>query len=188
MDLFFYALPGLIAAAMLFLASRVIRRSLQLRRIWNSGLTAEARCLRTYTTTSGGSGDSSVHTTLHHVYEFTARDGRSIRFEEEDGPGTIVEGDLVVVYYAEGEMVRATARPPGHGRNTARTAVALTFLGLIVAACVGFAVTYAEMSEAGDSLSDDSDQVFDDFKWPGPDGTTITGPDGVTVTVPPQVP
>ncbi|WUP67245.1 hypothetical protein OG718_33880 [Streptomyces sp. NBC_00258] len=153
MDFMFYAVPGLIMAVTVFLAVRVIRRAFELRRAWNSGLTAEARCLRTYTTTSGGSGDSSVRTTLHHVYEFTARDGRTIRFEEEGGPGTTVEGDIVVVHYAEGEMVKATAQAPGHVRNTASTVGILAFLSVIVVFCVGFMVTYTEAFGDNSSVS-----------------------------------
>ncbi|MCX4908434.1 hypothetical protein [Streptomyces sp. NBC_00878] len=168
MDLMFYAVPSLIMAVTLFLAVKVIRRALELRRVWNSGLTAEARCLRTYTTTSGGSGDSSVRTTLHHVYEFTARDGRSIRFEEEDGPGTTVEGDIVVVHYAEGETVKATAQAPGHVKNAASTVALLVFLSVVVAFCAGFMVTYTEAfagSESSDSQVNEppsiDDQPFD---------------------------
>ncbi|MEU5341294.1 hypothetical protein AB0H18_10745 [Streptomyces sp. NPDC020766] len=153
MNFMFYAVPGLIMAVAVFVAARVIRRSLELRRAWNSGLTAEARCLRTYTKTSGGSGDSSVHTTLHHVYEFTARDGRTIRFEEEGGPGTTVEGDIVVVHYAEGEMVKATAQAPGHVRNTASTAGILVFLAVVVVFCAGFMVTYTEAFGDDSSVS-----------------------------------
>jgi hypothetical protein len=74
MGAIFYVIPGLIMAVALFVAYRVVFRSLQMRRAWNSGLTAQARCLRSYTTVSGGHGNSSVHTTLHHVYEFVARD------------------------------------------------------------------------------------------------------------------
>ena len=153
MDFMFYAVPGLIMAGTVFVAVRVIRRALQLRRAWNSGLTAEARCLRTYTTTSGGSGDSSVRTTLHHVYEFTARDGRAIRFEEEGGPGTTVEGDIVVVHYAEGEAVKATAQAPSHVRNTASTVGILTFLSVVLVFCVGFMVTYTEAFGDNSSVS-----------------------------------
>lgn len=163
MDFMFYGLPVLIMAGVLLVASQVIRRSLQLRRAWNSGLTAEARCLRTYTTTSGGSGDTSVSTTLHHVYEFTARDGRTIRFEEENGPGTTVEGDIVVVYYSEGEMVRATAHRPSHVRTAAATIGILAFLGVVVVFCVGFMVTYAEFSAVGDFFTDDGSSVDDPY-------------------------
>ncbi|MEU6354220.1 hypothetical protein ABZ896_33655 [Streptomyces sp. NPDC047072] len=144
MDAFFYLFPCLIAAAALAGAYRALRRWLQLRGAWNSGLTAEARCLRMYTTTHGG-GESRVRTVLHHVYEFTARDGRVVRFEEEGGPGTTFEGDIVTVHYSDGPHVVATAHP-----SSARHAVSafglVAFLGVIVAFCVGFMVTYAEMS------------------------------------------
>ncbi|WP_051183305.1 hypothetical protein [Nocardia vinacea] len=35
-----------------------------------------------FTKTSGGHGNTSVH----HVYDFTARDSRVVRFEEQGGP------------------------------------------------------------------------------------------------------
>ncbi|MFJ8631681.1 hypothetical protein [Streptomyces sp. NPDC093568] len=172
MDFFFYLVPGLIMAGALFMAYRVVRRSLQIRSAWNSGLTARARCLRAYTTVSGGHGDTSVHTTLHHVYEFTARDGRVVRFEEEGGPGTTVEGDLVTVHYAEGARVVATAHAPGRVRQTAATLGILAFLGVVVVFCVGFVVTY--------------NQVFDGFgigfgEDPGGAADTVVV-DGVTMT------
>jgi hypothetical protein len=143
MDTMFYLVPGLIMAVTLFAAYRVVRRWLQIRSAWNSGLTAEARCLRAYTTVSGGQGDTSVRTTLHHVYEFTARDGRAVRFEEEGGPGTIVDGDFVTVYYKEGREVVATAHAPRRVKQAAATFGTLAFLGVIVVFCVGFIVSYA---------------------------------------------
>lgn len=153
MDAIFYAVPGLIMAVALFAAYRVVHRSLQMRSAWNSGLTAQARCLRSYTTVSGGRGDTSVRTTLHHVYEFVARDGRLVRFEEEDGPGTRVEGDLVTVHYAEGAQVVATAHAPGHARQAATTVGILVFLGVIVVFCVGFMTTFSDMSSGADPMS-----------------------------------
>jgi hypothetical protein len=174
MDIFFYALPSLILAVVLFGAYRVVRRSLQIRSAWNSGLTAEARCLRMFTTTHGGAGDTSVHTTLHHVYEFTARDGRVVRFEEENGPATTVEGDFVTVHYAEGHEVVATAKAPGRAKLAASTIAILAFLGVAAVFCVGFMVTYS--------------QVFDGFGFgfgfgEGVDDVTDTVVvDGVTMT------
>ncbi|MFI5685762.1 hypothetical protein [Streptomyces sp. NPDC051636] len=146
MEAMFYGIPGLIMGLALFVAYRVVRRSLQLRSAWNSGLTAEARCLRTFTTTHGGGNDTSVRTTLHHVYEFTTRDGRSVRFEEENGPATIVEGDIVTVYYTQGREVAATARRPSPVRNAAGALAMVAFLGVIVVFCVGFMVSYHSMS------------------------------------------
>ncbi|WDV51965.1 hypothetical protein PV963_17080 [Streptomyces coeruleorubidus] len=146
MDVMFYGAPGLIMAGALFMTYRVLRRWLQIRGAWNSGLTAQARCLRAFTTTHGGGHDTSVRTTLHHVYEFITHDGRVIRFEEENGPGTILEGDYVTVYYTDGPQVVATAQAPSRGRHAAATVGILAFLGVIVVFCVGFMVTYTEMS------------------------------------------
>jgi hypothetical protein len=150
MDVFFYLMPSLILAGALFVAYRVVRRGLQMRGAWNSGLTAQGRCLRMFTTTHGGGNDSSVRTTLHHVYEFTTRDGRPIRFEEEDGPATRLEGDLVTVYYTDGQNVVATAQEPRRVMQAASTVAKLAFCGVVVAFCVGFMATYHTMSAEED--------------------------------------
>lgn len=142
MDVIFFVVPGLIAAVAVFFAYRLVRQWARLRGAWRSGLTAEARCLRTYTTTHGG-GDSRVRTVLHHVYEFTAGDGRVVRFEEAGGPGTTLEGDIVVVHYADGPDVFATARPPRHGGQAAAVIGLLAFLGVIVMFCVAFVTMVA---------------------------------------------
>ncbi|MFH9013834.1 hypothetical protein ACH4C6_20940 [Streptomyces sp. NPDC017943] len=144
MDVVIYVVPGVIMALALFMAYRVVRRWLQIRGAWNSGLTAEGRCLRAYTTVSGGHGDTSVRTTLHHVYEFIAQDGRVVRFEEDGGPGTTVEGDYVTVYYSGGPRVVATAQPPSRVRQTASAVGALVFLGVIVVFCAGFVTAYGQ--------------------------------------------
>jgi hypothetical protein len=148
MDFLFYVVPGLIMAMALVSAARVIRRSLRLRSNWNSGLTAEAHCLRTYTTTRRD--ENSVTTTLHHVYEFTTREGRTVRFEESGGPGTTVEGDIVPVHYTAAHPEHATAHPPALAKTLASTVGILVFLGVIVAFCIGFMVTYTEIF-AGDT-------------------------------------
>jgi hypothetical protein len=170
MDLLFYLVPSLILAVVLFGAYRVVRRSLQIRSAWSSGLTAEGRCLRMFTTTHGGSGDTSVRTTLHHVYEFTGRDGRTVRFEEEDGPATILEGDFVTVYYAEGRDVVATAKEPRRARLAASTGAILAFLGVAAVFCIGFMVTYNQMSDG-----------FGFEETPSDTGDTVVI-DGVTMT------
>lgn len=151
MEAFFYIVPALMIAVASFGAILVIRRSLRVGRAWNSGLTAEARCLRTYTTTRGG-GDSSVRTILHHVYEFTARDGRSVRFEEEGGPGTIVEGDIVTVHYVADRPQHATAKPPAPGRLAAGTGCILAFLGVFILAAAAFMVTTHAMFSTADEF------------------------------------
>ncbi|MFC7265637.1 DUF3592 domain-containing protein [Streptomyces lutosisoli] len=154
MDFIFYAVPGLIMAVTILMAAKVVRRSLELRSAWNSGLTAEARCLRSYTTTSGGGGDTSVSTTLHHVYEFATREGRSVRFEEANGPSTIVEGDIVTVHYTAQHPEKATAHAPSPVKAAAGTIGFLVFFGVIIAFCVGFMITYHEVFQANDAFPD----------------------------------
>ncbi|WP_432031926.1 DUF3592 domain-containing protein [Streptomyces antibioticus] len=140
MEAVFVVVPLLMIAFALVGVFAVVNRSRRVSRAWNSGLTAEARCLRTYTTTSGG-GDRMVHTTLHHVYEFAARDGRAVRFEETGGPGTILEGDVVTVHYTAEDPEHATARRPAPGRLFAESGCVLLFLGGFIAFCVAFLVT-----------------------------------------------
>ncbi|MFF3332319.1 DUF3592 domain-containing protein [Streptomyces sp. NPDC002888] len=153
MEVFFYIVPMLIIAIVVFAAVSVTGRTRQVSQAWNSGLTAEARCLRSYTTTSGGGGDSSVHTTLHHVYEFVTREGRPVRFEEKNGPGTIVEGDIVTVFYTADRPERATAHTPARGKLAASTGCMLVFFGVVVAFCVFFMVTaHLMFSAEGDFL------------------------------------
>lgn len=136
--------PSFVIALVLFCMAKVIARARRTHRAW-SGLTAEARCLRTYTTTSGGGG-SAVSTTLHHVFEFTAHDGRPIRFKADGAPATILEGDLATVWYAPDDPEGATAEPPAPGGLVARTGCGLLFLG----AC--FAVAVIVMVQIGSQV------------------------------------
>ncbi|KQX82808.1 MULTISPECIES: DUF3592 domain-containing protein [unclassified Streptomyces] len=152
MEAFFYLVPSIMIVGLLFGVSGLVRRSRRVARAWNGGLTAQARCLRSYTTTSGG-GDTMVSTTLHHVYEFTTREGRAVRFEEAHGPGTTIEGDLVTVHYAAEHPEEATAKAPAHGRLLAESGCLLLFLGVAIAFCVFFMVTAHWMfAEAGDFM------------------------------------
>ncbi|MGX9887040.1 hypothetical protein [Streptomyces sp. NPDC002276] len=154
MEALFYVIPVLIIVVVLCGAVAVIRRALTTSRAWNSGLTAEARCLRTYTTTSGGIGDTSVTTRLNHVYEFTTREGRAVRFEERGGSGTVVEGDFVTVYYAADHPERATAEAPARGKLMLGTGLALVFFGAFIAFCIGFIIVTHEASPAaGDFMT-----------------------------------
>ncbi|MDX2936947.1 DUF3592 domain-containing protein [Streptomyces ipomoeae] len=147
MDFFFYAIPVVMMTVIAFMGYRVLRRWLQMRSAWNSGLTAEGHCLKAFTTVSKSMGEhSSVRTTIHHVYEFKTRDGRVVRFEEEDGPMTTVEGDFVTVYYTDGPNVVATAHEPGRVRQAAASLGILAFLGVAFVFCVGFMVTYHQFS------------------------------------------
>ncbi|KUM69316.1 DUF3592 domain-containing protein [Streptomyces curacoi] len=137
MEVFFYLVPTVMIAIVSLAAVTVLRRSRQLSRAWNSGLTAEARCLRAYTTTSGG-GDSPVRTTLHHVYEFMARDGRVVRFDEAGGPGTTVEGDIVTVHYVADRPQQATAKAPARGKLAVGTGCMVVFFGVFILICIVF--------------------------------------------------
>ncbi|MEV5608460.1 DUF3592 domain-containing protein [Streptomyces sp. NPDC052225] len=135
MDFMFYVIPGIIAAVALAIGYRVLGRAFQLRAAWRSGLTAEARCLRTYTSVSGGERPT---TTQHHVFEFTTPEGRTVRFDEANGPATVVQGDVVVVHYTAAHPERATAGPPRPFANAAGTVFLLGFVALMLAFCVYF--------------------------------------------------
>ncbi|MEW2493371.1 DUF3592 domain-containing protein [Streptomyces nodosus] len=139
MEMLFYIVPLLMIGGAVFMLIRVFGRSRDVRSAWNSGLTAEARCLRTYTTTSGG-GETQVSTTLHHVYEFTTREGRGVRFEESNGSATVVEGDIVTVYYTAEHPERATAHALARGKLAAESGCLLAFLGVFIAGCVIFMI------------------------------------------------
>ncbi|MGW2637347.1 DUF3592 domain-containing protein [Streptomyces sp. NPDC001348] len=140
MEALFYAVPIVMIAFVVFAAVRLIGRARRISSAWNSGLTAEARCLRSYTTTSGGGGDTSVTTTMHHVYEFTTRDGRTVRFDEANGPATTLEGDHVTVHYLADRPEQATAHAPARGRLAAGTGCMLAFFGVFIAFCLAFMV------------------------------------------------
>lgn len=152
MELFFYLVPTLMIAGVLFAAAKLFKRAQRIRSAWNSGLTAEGRCLRAYTTTSGGAGDTSVSTTLHHVYEFATREGRTVRFEEANGPGTTIEGDIVTVYYVAEHPEQGTAHTPGPGKLWAGTGCFLVIAGVVVVFCVGFMVAAHGMFAESDGL------------------------------------
>ncbi|GAA2501548.1 DUF3592 domain-containing protein [Streptomyces longisporus] len=169
MEAFFYLVPGLMIALALSGLIGLLLRARNITRAWNSGLTAEARCLNTYTTTSGG-GETSVSTTLHHVYEFTTREGRPVRFEESNGPRTIVTGDIVTVRYAAEHPERATAKPPQPGRLLAEQGCLLAFFGVFIAGCIAFMVGFSLMSDAfgfGEGVDDTTNTVV-------VDGVTMT--------------
>ncbi|MEV5525701.1 DUF3592 domain-containing protein [Streptomyces prunicolor] len=151
MEALFYVVPVLIIVVVLCGAVAVIRRARATSRAWSSGLTAEARCLRTYTTTSGG-GETRVTTRLNHVYEFATREGRAVRFEERGGSGTVLEGDIVTVYYTADHPERATAEAPARGKLMLGTGVALVFFGAFIAFCIGFMVVTHEAAPAADNF------------------------------------
>ncbi|WP_405585883.1 DUF3592 domain-containing protein [Streptomyces sp. NBC_01190] len=123
----FYIVPALIALGALGMAYKVVRRAGELRAAWRSGLTAEGRCLRAYTT----HGESS--TTQHHLYGFTTAEGREVRFEERNGSATVVAGDYVTVHYTAARPEKATATAPRPVLNVIATLGVLTLLGAVVA-------------------------------------------------------
>ncbi|MGW4908010.1 DUF3592 domain-containing protein [Streptomyces sp. NPDC004270] len=133
----FYILPGIFVVVGVLGMVRTLKRSSQISRAWRHGRTAEARCLRSYTTTSGG-GDTSVTTTLHHVYEFTTAEGRTVRIDESNGRSTVVEGDFVTVYYLPENPEGATAQPPAPGKLAAGTGCTVAFFAVFI----GFALTF----------------------------------------------
>ncbi|MFD8259866.1 DUF3592 domain-containing protein [Streptomyces griseoluteus] len=140
MDVLLYLVPGVITAACVLGGVQVIRRALRTSRMWARGLTAEARCLNTYTRTSGGNG-TAAHSTLHHVYEFTTREGERFRFDEAGGDSTVVAGDHLVVRYLPERPQSATALQPARGRLILGTAVLVAFLAVVGTGCVLFAVS-----------------------------------------------
>ncbi|MYX27261.1 hypothetical protein GTY75_11440 [Streptomyces sp. SID8381] len=153
MEALFYAVPSLMIAFAVLALVTAVRRARRVRDAWDGGLTAEARCLRTYTTTSGG-GNTSVSTTLHHVYAFRTREGREVRFEEAGGPATRVEGDFATVHYRAEHPEHATAHAPARrGRLAAEQGCVFAFLGVFIAGCLTFmAVAHTLFSEAGDLM------------------------------------
>ncbi|MFF1761988.1 DUF3592 domain-containing protein [Streptomyces sp. NPDC058266] len=142
MQVLFLIAPVFIASVAISMAVAMTRRSMQVRRAWASGLTAQARCLRAFASTSRDS-DGHRSTTQHHVYEFLTVDGRPVRFEEANGPATTVQGDLVLVYYTADRPDRATAHPLAPGRNATCLIFLLAFLGFVVAVCVAFVAVIA---------------------------------------------
>ncbi|MCN9239300.1 DUF3592 domain-containing protein [Streptomyces sp. RY43-2] len=151
MDIVFYVLPGLIIAGALIVAARVVGRSLQLRNNWTSGLTAEARCVRTYTRRVDLDPNVRMARRMrHYVYEFTTRDGREISFEEANGPGAEV-GDSVTVHYTATRPERATAYAPAPGKALVGIVGVMMFVAVLIAFCVAFMTSYTEVF-AGDDL------------------------------------
>ncbi|MFG1670702.1 DUF3592 domain-containing protein [Streptomyces sp. Y7] len=129
----FFVLPVGILAYGVYTMGTLIRRAREVRAAWNSGLTAEARCVRMFV-----KRHSEDRSTLHHIYEFTARDGRAVRFEEKDGPETTLQGDIVTVFYTAEDPERATVRPPHPGMFAAFSGGALVRNVWIIAFCVFF--------------------------------------------------
>lgn len=152
-ELLFYLVPTVMIAGLGYAAFLLLHRARRISRTWAHGLTAEGRCLRMFTTTSGGGGDTSVRTTVHHVYEFATREGRTVRFEEKGGPATVLEGDIVTVRYLPEQPQRATARPPARAGLAVGTGCGVVFLGVGITFCAVFmVVAHMMFTEAGGLL------------------------------------
>ncbi|QKW06697.1 hypothetical protein HUT18_10105 [Streptomyces sp. NA04227] len=139
MELLFLAVPLLGLLMMGAFATMELHRAFVLQRLWRHGVLAEGRCIRTFTTVSGGGRNHGVRTHLHHVYEFWTGAGTPVRFEETGGPGSVIEGDVVMVRYDSTYPARATARPPGTAVNVARVALVLTTVVVFGAVFFGIA-------------------------------------------------
>ncbi|MFD8723658.1 DUF3592 domain-containing protein [Streptomyces sp. NPDC059629] len=150
MEAVFYILPGIFVVVGVFGVVKTLRRSSRISRTWRHGRTAEARCLRSYTTTSGG-GETPVTTTLRHVYEFRTAEGRVVRFNEASGSSTVIEGDFVTVYYLPEDPSGATARPPAQGKLAAGTGCIVAFFVVFTLFALGFmGVAHFIFSATGD--------------------------------------
>ncbi|MFF5143656.1 DUF3592 domain-containing protein [Streptomyces sp. NPDC013157] len=150
MEAFFYILPGIFVVVGVLGLVKTLRRSSEISRTWRHGRTAEARCLRSYTRTSGGGGDTSVTTTLHHVYEFTTAEGRVVRFDEASGRSTVVEGDFVTVYYLPERPEGATSQPPAQGKLAVGTGCTVAFFAVFI----GFALVFMGVAHFFFSVAD----------------------------------
>ncbi|MET7613595.1 DUF3592 domain-containing protein [Streptomyces seoulensis] len=139
MEALLYLAPGLIATGCVLGVVQVIRRALRTSKLWAHGQVAEGRCLNTYMKSSGN--DAAVRSTLHHVYEYTTREGGRFRFDEVGGDSTVLAGDHVVVRYLPDRPQWATALQPARGRLVLGTGALVAFLGVLVVGCVLFAVT-----------------------------------------------
>jgi hypothetical protein len=92
------------------------------------------------------------------VYEFRARDGRTVRFEEKNGPATIIEGDIVTVHYIAERPEKATAHTPSRGKLAAGTVGILIFCTVIVLFCIGFMVSVHGFFSMWDSAGSGGDE------------------------------
>lgn len=131
--LFNISMAGLLGF-MVFTAVALVRRTRQRRSAWESGLTAQARVVRAWATAQVV--NNVARRVQWHEYDFTAHDGRAVRFKEAGGPAERGTGDVVRVYYAPQEPERATATEPQPGKDTAGMVVWLLVLG----ACAVFLV------------------------------------------------
>ncbi|MFF4221635.1 DUF3592 domain-containing protein [Streptomyces abikoensis] len=184
-DVFFLALPGLLAAGGIAGMVWAVVRMRRLNAAWRGGVTAEGVCVSAYVvTTSRGHGHGNIggssHSTWHHVYEFTTPEGEVRRFEEGGGPRTVVGGDRVVVRYPQGRPDQATAIPPGERNKTLfATGCLLAFLTVFVLGALSFIGFYLTVFRpVADTVEDrvrDTVRHVRESPEPGPPVGTPTG-------------
>ena len=117
----------------------VVRRTLQRRAAWESGLTAPARVVRAWQTTQ--MVNNVPRRVQWHEYDYTTRDGRAVRFKEGGGPHDREAGDEVLVHYTAEDPERATASAPQPGKDTASMVFALVILGAGIVVMIRLLVT-----------------------------------------------
>ncbi|MFI1972958.1 DUF3592 domain-containing protein [Streptomyces cinnamoneus] len=146
--------------ALAMVAGAVLRRR-RLKAAWSGGIAVQGRCLRTYVTTTvwRRGHHESASSSLSHVYEFTDQDGRTRRFEE-DGRGTVFEGDAVVVRYPPGRPDRATALEPDDPRARAKTRLQMGFGVFATLLCVAATAVFLTATSVFQSAKDE----VDDFR------------------------
>ncbi len=108
----------------------LVRRSRQRRAAWESGVTAQARVVRVWTTTR--TVNNVPQRVQWHEYDYTTGDGLAVRFKESGGPRDRAVGDEVLVHYAPEEPQNATASEPQPGKDMAGTVFGLIMLGASV--------------------------------------------------------
>ncbi|MEV3874237.1 hypothetical protein [Streptomyces sp. NPDC049906] len=111
MNAFLSSVPLVIAGIAIAAAVTIVFRARERSRAWNSGLVAEARCPDVHTTRHRS--DDRLRTARHFVFEFTPDEGRTVRFEEEDLPGTVLAGDVVPVTSGPVHDFRGKTTPSG---------------------------------------------------------------------------
>ncbi|WP_420033822.1 DUF3592 domain-containing protein [Streptomyces sp. cg28] len=154
MEFFFVGLATMMAALVVAIGVALLRRGLRIRRAWHGGRTSEARCLRVLTSTTGGDSPTTYRS---RVYEFTTREGRTVRITGNGGPDTVLEGDTVMVRYSADAPEHATAEP----YRPVALAVVMGCIGLFMAAALTVCVTVMVIAlTAGPS---DDGQVPEDY-------------------------
>jgi hypothetical protein len=139
--LFHISMLGLLGLAV-WSAVALVRRTRQRRAAWESGLTAQARVVRAWSTTQ--LVNNVARRVQWHEYDFTTHDGRAVRFKESGGPRDRTEGHQVVVHYAPHEPDKATAAEPRPGKDMA---IMVVWLVLLAAGVIYLVHEWIELSQ-----------------------------------------